>query len=256
MDHERTTIDQFTRQAAGFSSATSTNDDRAMQALLDAARLSGNEAVLDVACGPGIVAAAFAVRARRVVGIDLTPRMLELARERCRERGLGNARFDHGEVSTLPYSDGEFERVVCRYSLHHLADPAGAVAEMARVCAPGGRVIVADITAADDAACADRFDRSERARDPSHCRAMPESELLGLLRGAGLQSQRVASYELPMELESLLARSASPDPDAVRSIFEAAIAEQEALGLGLGERYVDGSIRFEFGVAIVTGDRD
>src|SRR3954453_9618817 len=140
MDHERTTIDQFTRQAAGFASAAAMNDADAMALLLGTARLGPEDAVLDVACGPGIVSAAAARTARTVVGIDLTPEMLDLARRRCAEQGIDNARFDLGDVSHLPYDDGAFTRVVCRYALHHVTDPAAVVGEMARVCAPGGRV--------------------------------------------------------------------------------------------------------------------
>src|SRR5689334_1355405 len=133
------------------------NDADAMELLLDAARLGPGDAVLDVACGPGIVVAALARRAGAVVGIDLTPEMLELARQRCAEQGLDNVRFDLGDVTELPYDDGRFSRVVCRYALHHLTDPGAVVAEMARVCAPGGRVVVVDIVVGDDTEAAARF---------------------------------------------------------------------------------------------------
>ena len=249
MDHERTTVDQFTRQAAGFSSAPAMNDADAMGLLLDALRLGPADAVLDVACGPGIVSAAVAPVAGSVVGIDLTPEMLALARE----RGPANARFDLGDVTALPYGDGEFTRVVCRYALHHFTDPAAVVREMARVCAPGGRVVVADMIVRDDPEAAARFDAAERARDPSHVRCLPERELLEVLRGAGLRPEPAGAYALPMELEGLLARSASPDPDAVRAIYRAAIDGPE--GLGIGERREGDRVRFEFPVVVVAGDR-
>ena len=57
-----------------------------------------------------------------------------------------------------------------------------------------------------------------------------------------------------MELEALLARSAAPDPDAVRAVYDAAIDRGETLGIG--ERREDGRVRFEFPISIVTGDRD
>ena len=253
MDHRETTIEQFTSQAAGFSSAAAMNDESAMELLLDAARLGPGDSVLDVACGPGIVAAARARRAGHVVGIDLTPRMIELARDRCAAEGLENVAFDVGDVTSLPYDDGSFSSVVCRYALHHIPDPAAVVRERARVCAPSGRVVVVDMVVGDDEAVAARFNAVERARDPSHARSMPQGELLELMAAAGLDAAPVGAYRLPMELEALLARSAAPDDDAVRASFDRAIDGGE--GLGIIERRDAGRVRFEFPIAILAGDR-
>jgi SAM-dependent methyltransferase len=229
------------------------NDEAAMRMLLDAAGPAPDQSVLDVACGPGIVAAALAPRARRVVGIDLTPQMIELARERCASEGADNVSFEVGDVSELPYEDGSFERVVCRYALHHMSDPAAVVNEMARVCAPGGRVAVADMVVGDDAEAARRFNDAERLRDPSHARAMPLEEHLGLMRRAGLEPSHFGSYLLPMELHALLARSSAPDEDAVRAHFDHAI--DHGRSLGVAERREGERILFEFPIAVFVGER-
>jgi SAM-dependent methyltransferase len=251
MDHDETTVDQFTRQAAGFASSETMNDEAAMSLLIEALDLSPGDSVLDVACGPGIVAVALAPVAGSVVGIDLTPEMLELARERCAENGIENARFEVGDVTEMPFADGEFSRVVCRYALHHVLDPAAVVAEIARVCAPGGRVVIADMIVGDEPEAAKRFNEAERARDPSHVRSMPIAELVGLMANVGLEPREVGSYQLAMELEALLARSASPDPDAVRAIYDRAIDGDRALGIG--ERREGGQVRFEFPIAVIAG---
>jgi SAM-dependent methyltransferase len=253
MSHRETTVDQFTRQAAGFASAATMNDEAAMRLLLDALALGPDETVIDVACGPGIVAAAVAPHVREVVGIDLTPEMVELAGRRCAEAGITNARFDIGDVTELPYDDGEFTRVVCRYALHHVGDPRAVVGEMARVCAPGGRVAVADMIVGDDPEAAERFNAAERARDPSHVRSMPVRELVSLMADAGLVVSQAGSYRLPMELEALLARSASPDPDAVRETYARAIDGGQTLGIG--ERREDDQMRFEFPIAVLSAER-
>jgi ubiquinone/menaquinone biosynthesis C-methylase UbiE len=251
--HQETTVDQFTRQAAGFSSAAAMNDDAAMKMLLDAARVTADDTVLDVACGPGIVAAAFAREARHVTGIDLTPEMIELARARCADAGLGNVSFDVGDGERLPYDDASFSLVVCRYALHHMPDPAGVIAEIARVCAPGGRVAIADMIVGDDPQAAARFNQAEIARDPSHARSMTAGEILELLRDAGIDAEMVATYELPMELEALLKRSAAPDPGAVRALYDRAIDSGETLGIG--ERREGEQVRFEFPIVIFAGAR-
>lgn len=72
------------------------------------------------------------------------------------------------------------------------------------------------------------------------------------MRDAGLTPRLAGSYRLPMELDALLARSASPHPHAVREQFEAAIAGEP---LELGEEQVDGVVRFAYPIAVVVGER-
>jgi len=251
--HRETMVEQFTRQAAGFAQAAALNDASAMQMLLTAARVRSSDVVLDVACGPGIVAAAFAAHAERVTGIDLTPEMVAQAQLRCAAQGLANVSFAVGDVAQLPYADRAFTIVTCRYALHHLPDPAGALAQMARVCAPGGRVVVADIVASSDPLIARRFNEAERARDPSHVRALTDDEILSSMRSADLRARIAGSYRLAVELESVLARSAPPDPGVVRAHFERAIATGETLGLE--ERRRDGAIHFAFPIVVAVGER-
>src|SRR5947208_7622122 len=100
----------------------------------EAARVGPGSRVLDVACGPGLVALALAEAAGHVTGLDLTPAMLDKARQLQRRSGLANLSWDLGRADALPYPDGAFDAVVTRFSFHHLTDPAKALAEMARVC--------------------------------------------------------------------------------------------------------------------------
>ena len=254
MDHPSTTIDQFTHQAVGFATAAAMNDADAIQLLLTTARARTADTVLDVACGPGIVAAAFARKAAEVTGIDLTPAMIDLARERCASERLDNVRFEIGDVEQLPYVDASFSVVLCRYALHHMLRPQAVISEMARVCAPGGRLVVADVVVGRDVAVAARFNEVERLRDPSHVRALTTSELLDLLRAADLERCAQAGfYPVSMELRALLSRSAAPDPDAVLNRFEHAIERRETLGLS--ERRDGDKIRFEFPISIAVGER-
>ena len=72
-------------------------------------------------------------------------------------------------------------RSTTRLTLHHVDDPAAAVTELARVCAAGGHLFLDDQIAPEDPKAAAALDRFERARDPSHARTLPGSELLALL---------------------------------------------------------------------------
>lgn len=108
--------------------------------LVNCARLRAGQAVLDVACGTGAVArvARDVVGPEgRVVGVDLNPAMLEVAR---------NARPElewvPGDAENLPFRDAEFDVALCQSALFFFADPGRALAEMARVVLPGGVVAV------------------------------------------------------------------------------------------------------------------
>src|SRR5690349_12132780 len=102
--HHDTIVDQFTRQAVPFATAAPIRDAAAIQLLVDAAGTTADDIVLDVACGPGLVACGFAQRARHVVGIDLTPAMLDQARALAAAQQLTNVSFQQGDVLPLPFA--------------------------------------------------------------------------------------------------------------------------------------------------------
>jgi ubiquinone/menaquinone biosynthesis C-methylase UbiE len=250
--HEAVTIDQFTKQAEPFAALHTLRTDAEIVRLMgEAAGARPGAAVLDVACGPGLVALPLAETAGHVTGLDLTPAMLEKARALQRREGLSNLSWQLGRADALPYRREAFDAVVTRFSFHHLTDPARALAEMVRVCRPGGRVVVCDVymTSAEQAA---EYDRLERLRDPSHVRALPLEELRSLLRQAGLTEGREAFARLPMGLEQLLGAS-FPVPggaDEIRRAFRADVGRDL---LRLGVRDEPGGLHFAFPVAVLSG---
>src|SRR5437868_5138235 len=103
-DHDAVTVGQFTKQAGPFAALHTARSDAGIIALIrEAARVGSGTRVLDVACGPGLVALALAESAGHVTGLDLTPAMLEKAREVQRQRGLHNLSWDLGRADALPY---------------------------------------------------------------------------------------------------------------------------------------------------------
>jgi ubiquinone/menaquinone biosynthesis C-methylase UbiE len=188
--HQAEIVAQFSRQAVPFAQVPGHYD--ALQILLELSGVGGDDAVLDVACGPGLVACAFARQARQVTGIDITPAMIEQAQKRQREQKLANLEWAVGEAVPLPYADATFSLVITRYSFHHLLAPERALAEMIRVCRPGGRVLVADIAVAPEKSAA--YDRLEILRDPSHTHALTRDELAELFAHSGLVDCRQGAY--------------------------------------------------------------
>src|SRR5215510_252369 len=109
------------------------NDKGALKMIVDAAQPGPKDIVLDVACGPGLVVCALAPFAKRISGIDMTPAMLDRARQLATKQGVRKVDWHQGDIYSLPYAADTFTIVVTRYSFHHLLDPAAALREMARV---------------------------------------------------------------------------------------------------------------------------
>lgn len=108
----------------------------------------------DLGCGPGDLLPVLAERAATVIGVDSSPSMLALAERRTAGLPVG-ARM--GELEHLPMADGEADFAVISLTLHHLPDPAAALAEARRVLAQDGRLVVIDFTAHEDEAMRRRF---------------------------------------------------------------------------------------------------
>ncbi len=252
--HRRLILEQFTQQAIPFSEMPAHSNDTANRVLIDLAEIASEDRVLDVACGPGLIACALAEVAHHVTGLDLTPAMIEQARARQQAKRLTNLTWLIGDAVPLPLPNASFSVVVTRFSFHHFLDPKAVLAEMVRVCVPGGRVAVIDVFTSSPEQ-AEAYNRVEKLRDPSHVRALLLAELTELLHEAGLRNVRTAFYKMEMPLEALLARS-FPNPgdaDRIRKTFE------EDLGvdrLGVGAHRQDGAIHFAFPIVALVGRVD
>jgi ubiquinone/menaquinone biosynthesis C-methylase UbiE len=252
--HDALIRDQFTRQAQVFNAAASVANKDGLQMIVDAAEPGPDDTVLDVACGGGLVARAFAPYVRQATGIDVTPAMLDQARKASAEQGLVNTSWDQGDVTTLPYADASFTIVATRFSFHHFLEPAAVLKEMVRVCAPGGRIVVADSCPSEDKAKAAAFNCLELLRDPSHTRALPLSEMKNLFAAAGLGEPLVTFSELRDEAHKLLARSYPNPGDDVKilAMFRGSASDDS---LGIPVRLDGEAIHYAYPVAIVAATR-
>jgi SAM-dependent methyltransferase len=251
--HDTLIRDQFTRQAAVFNAAAPlANED--LGKIVAAASPGPGDIVLDVACGGGLVARAFAPLVRHATGIDVTPAMLDQARRAAAEKGLSNTSWDQGDVATLPYANGSFTIVATRFSFHHFVEPLAVLREMVRVCAPGGRIVVVDSCPSEDPAKDAAFNHLELLRDPSHTRALPLSEMKSLFAAVGLGAPQVRFTELRDIVGNLLARSyPNPGDDAKIIAMFRASASDDSLGIPV---HVDGeAIHYAYPVAIVAATR-
>ncbi|MFP5239457.1 MAG: ArsR/SmtB family transcription factor [Acidobacteriota bacterium] len=135
------------------------------------ARLPQCGTIADLGCGPGELLAALSAKCQRLIGVDASPAMLELAR---RAPGLGAASLRVGELEHLPLADAEADIAVLSLTLHHLSDPARALREARRVVAPGGRLIVVDYLKHDAELMRQRYGDRWLGFDPAEVRAWLE----------------------------------------------------------------------------------
>lgn len=142
----------------------------------------GDERAIDAGTGAGTLALALAPLVREVVGVDIVPELLDRARANAPQ----NITFVEGDMTKLSFETGSFDLACTRRTLHHIAHPEPAIAELARVTARGGHVFVDDQIAPVDPLDALDLDRFERARDPSHTRTMPDVDLRQLFEANDL----------------------------------------------------------------------
>lgn len=119
--------------------------------LLAQAQVRRGDRALDLACGTGDLAFGLAARGARVYGLDLSPRMLQLARSRAPHEAAGGVGvvWIEGDMTALPCRSGSVDVVTTGYGLRNVPDLDAAVAEIVRVLAPGGRLLSLDFNHPD-----------------------------------------------------------------------------------------------------------
>ncbi|WP_207533256.1 class I SAM-dependent methyltransferase [Desertivirga arenae] len=210
--HHQEIKEQFKKQAEGYSSLSAHKQH--LDQLVRLACPLATDKVLDVACGSGIVATAFAECAAHVTGVDLTPEMLEQAYRLKKNKGLTNIEFVIGDVNLLPFEGGVFDIVVTRFSFHHMISTNQVLSEMIRVCKPGGTILVADVAIPEDKR--DQYDQMELLRDPSHVSALTPNEFRNLFATQGLSEIFEDHYLMEIDLEEQLNASSSEAEEQLR----------------------------------------
>jgi SAM-dependent methyltransferase len=118
----------------GYDSAFGAVARQTVAPMLDSAQVARGMRVLDLCCGPGMLAAGALDRGAEAVGLDFSAQAVGLASSL-----VPNGRFQQGDAQALPFEAASFDAVLCGYGVMHLPEPAAALREMLRVLRPGGR---------------------------------------------------------------------------------------------------------------------
>jgi len=143
--------------------------------------------LIDIGTGTGRMIELFAPGATHALGIDKSSEMLRLARAKLGEQGLANAELRQADLYALPLGDGAADVAILHHVLHFAQQPGAAIAEAARVLAPGGRLLIADFAP---------HDREElRARDAHTRLGFSDAQIEGWFAAAGLLPARTETLE-------------------------------------------------------------
>ncbi len=145
-------------------------------------RVEPGARVLEVGVGTGSFLELFAGSGGTLVGVDLTLAMLQQGRHE-----KPDLQLVAGDGNRLPFPDGAFDLVTSAQTFHHIARPVPVLQEMARVTAPGGRVLVVDQVAPEHFEEMVAMTELETLRDPSHAASRSPSAMRLLLQAAGLE---------------------------------------------------------------------
>ena len=252
--HNKSIRDQFTKQAVPFANMLAHSNEESTNLLIRISQINKSDTVLDVACGPGLLACALAPYAQKVTGIDLVPAMIEKATKSQREKGLLNIDWKIGDILPLPFADSTFSVVVCRYAFHHFLKPEAVLKEMIRVVKTTGKVAVIDVFTSS-AAQSDVYDQVEKLKDPSHVRTLPLAELQNMVSTAGLINAKAEFYRIKLELEDTF-KAAFPDKksnlDIIRQAVVADIGKDE---IGMGASREGKDVYLNFPIVIIVGEK-
>jgi SAM-dependent methyltransferase len=237
----------WTRKAKTYDRLAGRATARLVVPLLEAAEVGSGTRLLDVACGPGHIAAGAAARGAKAVGVDAAEGMVAVARARYAE-----IEFQLGDAERLPFGDASFDAVVAGFVVNHLPRPERALAEFARVVRPESRVAVTVWDRPERmrllGVVAEAVQGTEAVRDPGLPRGGPDpfrfaddAALAALLAGAGLAEVEVRSIAFEQEVadtdelwEGMLASSVRTaavierQPEAVRRRIRAALEQAVA----------------------------
>lgn len=211
MNHHKIIKEEFTQQAETLSTSPIFTDRHLVERIKSAAEISKKSRILDIGCGPGIVAAALATEAKEVIAFDLTPAMIHRTRLRCIEAKLTNVQFVVGHAEKIPLNNTIFDVVMTRLTFHHFSNPVAVSSEIVRVLRPNGKIVIVDIVSSEDPEEAKLHNALEILRDPSHVRMFSPSEFKALVESAGLKITMEDSWTQKREFSEWIQITNAPN---------------------------------------------
>ena len=186
MTHSSSVQAQFGANAAFYVTHETHAKGASLGRLVDVLPLRSDWLVLDVATGAGHTAFAVAPHVRRVLATDLTPEMLEEARQLGAKRAISNVDFELARAEELPFEANRFDLVTCRIAPHHFDSIPDFLTRAYSVLKPNGSLVVID-NLVPEGAGGDYVNAFEKLRDPSHAACFSDGQWQEALASAGFK---------------------------------------------------------------------
>ena len=229
-DHKNVVEAQFGPQAKAYVESAVHSHGPDLEALEAIVREARPGHALDLGCGGGHVSYLMARHAKRVTASDLSRDMLAAVAVAARDRGLANIETAEAPAEHLPFADGSFDFLACRYSAHHWRDFEAGLRQARRVLKPGAAAVFMDAFAPGIALFDTHLQAVELLRDTSHCRDYSIAEWTFGLGRAGFAMTGSRTWRVRMDYPVWIARMRTPEENAraIRALQKAAPAETKA----------------------------
>ncbi|MCM3584318.1 class I SAM-dependent methyltransferase [Mesobacillus maritimus] len=195
MEGKKQVIQQFGKNAENYVTShihAKGEDLQKLTEIIRACNPSGE--LLDIATGGGHVANALSPYFQQVVALDLTPEMIEKAKDFLRSNGVKNVAFVQGDAENLPFPDESIGTITCRIAAHHFSNVEQFVRDVYRVLKSNGLFILIDNVTPENDGYDHFYNLVERQRDPSHVRAYKKSEWLTKLETSGFFIEELHTF--------------------------------------------------------------
>lgn len=192
---------QFSRRANAYVDSKMHRKGKDLFQLLEMAHTTGKEKLLDVATGGGHTANVFAPHVQEVVAMDLTPEMLQAAKNFIKENGHTNVTFVEGDAEKMPFPNSSFDIVTCRIAPHHFPHVEKFLQEVYRILKPNGQFLLDDNVSPEDDELDRFYNEMETIRDPSHIRAYKKSEWIKMIELTGFVIDRFSRFNKKFEFK-------------------------------------------------------
>ncbi len=220
---------QFDLQAQSFSNWSVTRNEEYMQAYFEFMGIDKRDELLDVACGTGEFSAFCARRIKGVHGIDISGKMIELAKKQAYANGLNNITFECYDVENIPCASNSFSVVACRSAFHHMENYPRVFEEMLRCCRYGGRLAVQDIMAYNDQKVNSFFEALEKEVDISHNATLHREKFIDLFDRNQAEVIRSLVVEIELNFRNYLSHAfQSPSSlEKIRDLLEKGLQDKD-----------------------------